>query len=82
MRFEYGDSSKYGIIQNLRSIISYLQNNGDKSSIRHCRCNGEINEADIHEMSIKDACMLIGNVEMDKVYEALVKGDYIEEVTA
>ena len=59
-----------------------MQNNGDKFSIRHHRYNGEINEADIHEMSIEDACMLIGNVEVDKVYEALVIGDHIEEVSA
>ena len=81
IRFEYGDSSKYGIIKNLRDIIAYLQNNGNKSFIRHRRYNGEINETDIHEMSIEDACMLIGE-EVDKVYEALVIGDYIEEVSA
>ena len=59
-----------------------MQNNGDKSSIRHRRYNSEINETDIHEMTIEDACMLIGNVEIEEVYEALVLGDYIDEVSA
>ena len=80
-RFEYGDSSKYGIIKNLRDIITYLQNNGNKPFMKHRRYNGEINETDIHEMSMEDACFLVGEEE-DRVYEALVAGDYIEEVSA
>ena len=79
-RFEYGDSQRYGIIKNLRDIISYLQNNGNKPFIKHSRYNGEINESDIHEMSMEDACFLVGEDE-DKVYEALVAGDYIEEIS-
>ena len=47
--------------------------------MRQQRYNGEINEADIHEMSITDACILTG-AGVDTVYEALVIGDYIEEV--
>ena len=49
--------------------------------MKHCRYNGEINETDIHEMSMEDACFLVGEAE-DKVYEALVAGDYIEEISA
>ena len=49
--------------------------------MRQQRYNGEINEADIHEMSMEDACMLTG-AGVDTVYEALVIGDYIEEVQA
>ena len=49
--------------------------------MRQRRYNGEINEADIHEMSIEDACMMTGEG-VDTIYEALVIGDYIEEVTA
>ena len=49
--------------------------------MRHRRYNGEINETDIHEMSIEDACLLTQETE-DKVYEALVIGDYIKEVSA
>ena len=49
--------------------------------MRHRRYNGEINETDIHEMSIEDACFLVGENE-DRVNEALVVGDYIEEVSA
>ena len=79
-KFEYGDSHRYGIIKNLREIITYLQTNG-KPFVRHRRYNGEINEADIHEMSMEDACFLTQETE-DKVYEALVIGDYIEEVSA
>ena len=47
--------------------------------MRQRRYNGEINETDIHEMTIEDACMLTG-AGLDTVYEALVIGDYIEEV--
>ena len=49
--------------------------------MRHRRYNGEINEVDIHEMSMKDVCLLTQEKE-DKVYEALVIGDYIEEISA
>ena len=79
-KFEYGDSQKYGIIRNLKEIITYLQTNG-KPFVKHRRYNGEINEADIHEMSMEDACFLTQEPE-DKVYEALVIGDYIEEISA
>ena len=56
-RFEYGDSSKYGIIKNLRDIITYLQNNGNKPFMKHRRYNGEINETDIHEI-VNGGCLL------------------------
>ena len=79
-KFEYGDSQKYGIIKNLKEIITYVQTNG-KPFVRHRRYNGEINEADIHEMSMEDVCFLTQAKE-DKVYEALVIGDYIEEISA
>ena len=79
-KFEYGDSQKYGIIKNLKEIITYVQTNG-KPFVRHRRYNGEINEADIHEMSMEDVCLLTQAPE-DKVYEALVIGDYIEETSA
>ena len=79
-KFEYGDSQKYGIIKNLKEIITYVQTNG-KPFVRHRRYNGEINEADIHEMSMEDVCLLTQAKE-DKVYEALVIGDYIEEISA
>ena len=79
-KFEYGDSQKYGIIRNLKEIITYLQTNG-KPFVKHRRYNGEINEADIHEMSMENACFLTQEPE-DKVYEALVIGDYIEEISA
>ena len=79
-KFEYGDSQRYGIIKNLKEIITYVQTNG-KPFVRHRRYNGEINEADIHEMSMEDACLLTQEKE-DKVYEALVIGDYIEEISA
>ena len=79
-KFEYGDSQKYGIIRNLKEIITYLQTNG-KPFVKHRRYNGEINETDIHEMSMEDACFLTQEPE-DKVYEALVIGDYIEEISA
>ena len=49
--------------------------------MRQQRYNGEINEADIHEMSMEDACILTG-AGVDTVYEALVIGDYIEEASA
>ena len=49
--------------------------------MKHRRYNGEINETDIHKMSMEDACFLTGE-EVDRVYEALVIGDYIEEVSA
>ena len=55
-KFEYGDSQKYGIINNLKEIITYIQTNG-KPFVRHRRYNGEINEADIPEMSMEDVCL-------------------------
>ena len=82
IRFEYGDSSKYAIINNLKNIIASLQNNRNSTyGMRQQRYNGEINETDSHEMSIADACILTG-AGADTVYEALVIGDYIEEVQA
>ena len=82
IRFEYGDSSKYAIINNLKNIIASLQSNRNNTyEMRQQRYNGEFNETDIHEMSIGDACMLTGSG-VDTVYEALVIGDYIEEVQA
>ena len=80
IRFEYGDSSKYAIINNLKDIIACLQNNRNNPyGMRQRRYNREINETDIHEMAIEDVCMLTG-AGIDAVYEALVIGDYIEEV--
>ena len=80
--FEYGDSSKYAIINNSKNIIACLQNNRNNSyRMRQQRYNGEFNEADIHEMSMEDACMLTG-AGVDTVYEALVICDYIEEIQA
>ena len=60
--------------------LDFIQTNG-KPFVRHRRYNGEINEADIHEMSMEDVCLLTQAPE-DKVYEALVIGDYIEETSA
>ena len=78
--FKYGDSSKYAIINNLKNIIASLQNNRNNTyRMIQQRYNGEINETDIHEMSMADACILTG-AGVDTVYEALVIGDYIEEV--
>ena len=49
--------------------------------MRQQRYNGKIDEADIHKMSMEDACILTG-AGVDTIYEALVIGDYIEEASA
>ena len=82
IRFEFVDSDKYDILKTLRGIIRHFENVSASSGQRATfpnRYHGEVNESEIHEIGMAELCNMMGEG-VDNVYEALVAGDYIEEV--
>ena len=80
IKFEFVDNNKYDILKTLRGILRHFEDvpAGSRASYPS-RYQGEVNEADIQEISMPELCHMMG-ASVDNVYEALVAGDYIEEI--
>ena len=80
IKFEFVDNNKYDILKTLRGILRHFKDvpAGSRASYPS-RYQGEVNEADIQEISMPELCHMMG-ASVDNVYEALVAGDYIEEI--
>ena len=82
IRFEFVDSNKYDILKSLRGILRHFEDVSASSGQRAPfpnRYHGEVNESKIHKIGMAELCHMMGKG-MDNVYDALVAGDYIEEV--
>ena len=79
-KFEFVDNNRYDILKTLRGILRHFEDvpAGNRAAYPS-RYQGEVNEADIQEISMPELCHMMG-ASVDKVYEALVAGDYIEEI--
>ena len=80
IKFEFVDNNKYDILKTLRGILRHFEDvpAGNRAAYPS-RYQGEVNEADIQEISMPELCHMMG-ASVDNVYEALVAGDYIEEI--
>ena len=80
IKFEFVDNNKYDILKTLRGILRHFEDvpAGNRATYPN-RYQGEVNEADIQEISMPELCHMMG-ASVDNVYEALVAGDYIEEI--
>ena len=80
IKFEFVDNNKYDILKTLRGILRYFEDvpAGNRAAYPS-RYQGEVNEADIQEISMPELCHMMG-ASVDNIYEALVAGDYIEEI--
>ena len=80
IKFEFVDNNRYDILKTLRGILRHFEDvpAGNRAAYPS-RYQGEVNEADIQEISMPELCHMMG-ASVDKVYEALVAGDYIEEI--
>ena len=82
IKFEFVDNNKYDILKTLRGILRHFEgvpaSSGQRAPFPN-RYQGEVNESEIQEMSMPELCHMMG-ASVDNVYEALVAGDYIEEI--
>ena len=80
IKFEFVDNNRYDILKTLRGILRHFEDvpAGNRAAYPS-RYQGEVNEADIQEISMPELCHMMG-ASVDNVYEALVAGDYIEEI--
>ena len=80
IKFEFVDNNRYDILKTLRGILRHFEDvpAGNRAAYPS-RYQGEVNEADIQEISMPELCHMMG-ASVDKVYKALVAGDYIEEI--
>ena len=82
IKFEFVDNNKYDILKTLRGILRHFEDvpasSGQRAPFPN-RYQGEVNESEIQEMSMPELCHMMG-ASVDNVYEALVAGDYIEEI--
>ena len=80
IKFEFVDNNRYDILKTLRGILRHFEvvPAGHRATYPS-RYQGEVNEADIQEISMPELCHMMG-ASVDNVYEALVTGDYIEEI--